>query len=316
MSNCKKILSIIVVSYNTRELTINCLKSVQEQSIDLEYEIIVIDNASSDGSANLIEKKFPQVHLIRSDQNLGFARANNIAAADAHGDYLLLLNPDTVILDKAVNRLVKFAIAHPNAKVWGGRTVFGDGTLNHTSCWRFMSLWSLFTQALGLTTLFRGNGILNREAYGGWERDRVCEVDIISGCFFLIERTLWDVLGGFDEQFFMYAEENDLCFRARKRGARALFTPDATIIHYGGASEGLRSGKLIKLFSGKMHFIKKHWPRYRQVIAVNLFKVHTLIRLLAYHVLAALRRSSNHAESAGVWSAVWSARKDWESGYS
>ena len=163
--------SILIVSYNTREMTLACLRSVFEQTHAVDFEVIVVDNASSDASSDAIERQFPQTRLIRSAENLGFAKANNLAARAAGGEFLLLLNPDTVVLDCAIDRLMEFAAERPKAGIWGGRTLFADGSLNPTSCWRFMSLWSLFAQATGLTALWRDSPLFNPEGYGGWRRE-------------------------------------------------------------------------------------------------------------------------------------------------
>src|SRR5262245_16826178 len=147
-------LSILVISYNTAEMTLACLDSVAAETRETAYEIIVVDNASSDGSADAVAAAHPEIRLIRSDENMGFARANNVAAKTAKGDVLLLLNPDTVVLDGAIDRLVAFAKARPKARIWGGHTVFGDGSPNPSNCWRRMDLWNLLCRATGLTGLF------------------------------------------------------------------------------------------------------------------------------------------------------------------
>ena len=308
------IVSILIVSYNTREMTLACISSAFEQTRS-SFEIIVVDNASSDGSADAIENDFPSVRLIRSRTNLGFAKANNLAAQTANGEFLLLLNPDTVVLDRAVDHLIMFASERSEAGIWGGRTIFADGTLNPTSCWRFMSLWSLFAAASGLTTLWRASFFLNPEGYGGWHRDCVREVDIVTGCLFLIRHDLWKRLQGFDENFFMYAEEADLCYRARKVGARPMMTPEATIIHYDGASERLLSAKLIKLLSGKVLFIKKHWPRWKSIVGVLLLEALVLVRALGITASGALTGSASRRLAAQEWRQVWSARGSWRRGY-
>ena len=266
-------ISIIIVSYNTIDMTLDCIRSVVEQTDPQSYELIVIDNASADGTVEKISSDFPSVKLIDSKENLGFARANNLAASQANGDRILLLNPDTVILDHAIDKLVAFAADHPDAKMWGGRTVFSDGSLNPTSCWRFMSLWSLFTQAVGLSSLLRKKDFFNREGYGSWKRDNVREVEIVTGCFLLIDRELWDQLEGFDDAFFMYAEEADLCYRARALGARPLLDPDATIVHYGGGSQTAGADKVSRLFTGKSKYLRKHLGPVSSHLAISFLKI-------------------------------------------
>ena len=135
--------TIIIISYNTREMTVECIQSILKQTSSIRYEVIVVDNASMDGSVEAIRARFSDVKLIPSLENLGFARANNLAAMHARGRRLLLLNPDTIILDHAIDRLHEFALSNPKCRIWGGRTVFADGSLNPASCWRRMTLWSL-----------------------------------------------------------------------------------------------------------------------------------------------------------------------------
>ncbi len=196
-------LSILIVSYNTRALTIACLESVELQSQGLDYEVIVVDNDSRDGSAAAIAARFPRVRLLALSENLGFARANNLAARQARGRYLLLLNPDTVVLNRAIPRLLEFARTRVGPAICGGRTLNPDGTLNPTSCWGWPTPWSAWCRATGLATMLRGSRWFDPEALGGWSRDSVRQVDIVTGCLLLLPRELWQQLGGFDPQFFM-----------------------------------------------------------------------------------------------------------------
>lgn len=309
----RPIVSIIVVSYNTAAMTIACLRSILAETVQNSFEILVVDNASTDGSADQIARDLPQVALIRSAENIGFARANNLAAQNAKGQFLLLLNPDTVIIDSAIDRLLRFAESTPDAGIWGGRTVFSNRELNPSSCWAFMSLWSLFAQAIGLTSLFRNSPIANPEGYGGWRRDTVRNVDIVTGCFLLIDHSLWKRLGGFDGNFFMYAEEADLCFRAKKLGALPIISPDAVIIHYGGASEPILSGKMQRLLSGKAHFLKKHWREPAQSMGIALLKLLVFVRCSAFLSLSVF--SARFRTRAKEWGTVWQGRHTWSKGY-
>ncbi|TVQ61647.1 MAG: glycosyltransferase family 2 protein [Phycisphaerales bacterium] len=305
--------SIIVVSYNTRELTLACLRSVIEQTRPGTFELIVIDNASEDGSPDAIAESFPDLRLIRSPENLGFAGANNLAAREATGRYLLLLNPDTLVRDGAINKLLDFAREHPDARIWGGRTVFADGTLNPTSCWRRQSCWSLTTQALGLNVLFASSELFNPETFGRWARDRVRRVDIVSGCFFLIERELWAALDGFDPAFFMYGEEADLCLRAHAFGARPMVTPNATIVHYGGASERVRGDKIAKVLIARTTLMHRHWRPTQVAFGLLMVRVRVLLRFFGYKAAARFGRAGA-SEQAKAWGAVWAQRERWTRG--
>ena len=155
-----------------------------------------------------------------------------------------LLNPDTLVLRGALDKLLAFAKEKPQAGIWGGRTLYADGSLNPFSCWRRLDLWALAMRATGLVSLFRESPIFNAEAYGGWRRDTVRGVDIVTGCLFLTSRRAdWLRLGGFDPTFVMYGDEADLCRRAQAIGARPMITPEAEIVHYAGASETVRAEK-------------------------------------------------------------------------
>lgn len=300
--------TIVVVSFNTREMTLACLRSIFAQTARTPFDVIVVDNQSLDCSADAIEEEFGgRVTLIRSTVNLGFAGANNLAARRAKGDFLLLLNPDTVVLDRAIDRLLAFAEEHPAAGIWGGRTVFADGSLNPSSCWRRPTLWSLLCQASGLSSLFRRSSVFNPEAMGGWKRDTVREVDIVTGCFLLIRRSLWERLGGFDPAFFMYGEEADLCLRARALGIRPIVTPEATIVHHGGASETVRADKMVRLLQAKVLLIRRHWPMGRREAGAMLLRLWPFTRMWAWRFAAAFGASGG----LPTWREVWRRRAEW-----
>ena len=240
---------------------------------------------------------------------------SNLAASRARGEYLLLLNPDTLILDGAVDRLLAFARRRPEARIWGGRTLFADHSLNPASCWRRVSLWNIFCRSSGLTGLFPGSALFNSEAYGGWDRGSERQVDIITGCFLLIARRDWERLGGFDRTFFMYGEEADMCLRAaRELGAAPRVTPEAAIVHYGGASERVRADKMVRLLSAKSELVRRHVPAWQRPLALALFRLWPLSRRAALSVLAraGIRRGG---ESREVWQEVWTRRAEWQDGF-
>ncbi len=308
-------LSVLVVSYNTREMTLDCLASVAAETPDLAIETIVVDNASADGSAEAVAAAHPEVRLIRLSENIGFGRANNLAAKAARGRYLLLLNPDTVVLDRAIERLHAFAEARPQARIWGGRTVFADGRLNPASAWGRQTLWSLFLFATGLSMIGRGTRLLDPEGIGGWARDTEREVDIVTGCFFLIERDFWERLGGFDPDFFMYGEEADLCARARAAGARPATTPEAVIVHHGGASETVRAAKTERLLAAKATLIAKHWSPAAAALGRALYWLGVGLRAAVYGLAARLTGRERHREAAAAWGAAWRRRAAWIGGF-
>ena len=308
------LVSIIVINYRTRELTLECLRSVARETEGFDYEILLVDNASNDGIMEAVAREMPQVRRIPLAENVGFARGNNIAAEQARGKYLLLLNSDTLILDRAIERLLAFAGERPNAGIWGGRTLLGDRTLDPASCWRRMTLWSVFCRTFGLAATFPNSRLFNAEAYGGWDRSTVREVDIVTGCFLLIETELWRTLGGFDSRFFMYGEEADLCLRAATLGARPALTPKATIIHYGGASEQPETEKMVRLLTAKAELIKRYFPPASRQLGLMLFPLWPLFRAIRAQLSSAMGGNGTCAATARTCWEVWQRREQWRLG--
>lgn len=312
MNRAQPEVTIIVVSYNTRELTVRAIETLFENAGDADFRLVVWDNASADGSADAIATRFPDVELIRSSENIGFARANNAIAEGAQTEWLLLLNPDTETHPKAIENLLKFGKANPSAGIVGGQTVFPDGSLNIASCWNTMSIWSLFCSATGLARLFKNSSFFNPEGIGGWKRDSVREVDVVVGCFLLIRTELWHRLGGFSPRYFMYGEEHDLCLRARKLGFRPMITPDARIMHLVGASSSKREDKVLRLLKSKATLIRDHWTSGRARLGLAMLWLWIAIRFVATSLKGVL---SGKAGQENSWRNIWRLRNDWLKGY-
>jgi GT2 family glycosyltransferase len=228
--------SIIVVNWNTRDVTCNCLVSVFGQTKDVRFEVILIDNASSDGSVEKIRKDFPQVTLIANDGNRGFAAANNQGMEIAKGRYVLLLNPDTIILDGAVQKTIAFADSFTDIGVVGCQVWLNDSEIQQT-CFSFPSVVSLFLQETGLRKIAPRSRLLGWSNYGWWDRTSQMDVDVISGMFMLVRHEVIDKVGVMDEAYYVYAEETDWCFRVHNAGWRCVFTPIARIVHLDGGSK-------------------------------------------------------------------------------
>jgi len=307
-------LTVIIVSYNTRALTLKAIETLFENTHRADMHVVMIDNASGDGSAEAVEAQFPKVEVIRSKDNLGFAKANNVVAETATTDWLLLLNPDTETHPNAVDNLLDFAKANPNAGITGGRTVFRDGSLNPASCWNKITLWSAFCRATGLQSVFSKSEFFNPEAMGGWTRDPVREVDIVVGCFLMIPRKLWNELGGFDLRYFMYGEEADLCLRAKKLGYQPMITPDATIMHLVGASSAARAEQKVLITKARTTLIRDHWPKALIPFGVALQWLWVASRTSAASALAMTGKDSAK-DRKDHWRHVWSRRQEWLTGY-
>ncbi len=298
-------ISVVIVSYRVPELLRACLASVQRETTGCSYEIVVVENASGDGSAELVRSEFPDVRLIALEENVGFAAGSNIGARESAGEYVLLLNPDTELVGDTLTALLRYARAHPKAGLIGGRTVNARGELDPGSCWGAQSIWSLVCFASGLSSLFRGSRLFNPESLGGWPRDSARQVDIVTGCLCLAPRSVWEQLGGFDEAFFMYGEDADLAARVHKAGYRPAITPDAVIVHHVGASSHSIDKREMTLRC-RAALARKHWSPKRAGAGIMLLQAGTGLRALA----------ANVARSSGsTWPAVWRRRRDWRGGY-
>ena len=217
-------LSVIVVTYNTREMTLECLRVLIDATQGMHSEVLLVDNASSDGTAGAIRETFPQVRIIVNERNAGFGAANNQAMKEARGDFLLLLNSDAFPKGDAIAVLMEFLRKNPCAGLVGPRVLNADGTLQ-VSCYPFPSPGFAWLENLWLS---RG--------YSRWAHDSVRQVDFVIGACMLLRRQVYEEVGGFDERFFMYAEEADWQRRMQNIGWKTVFVPSACVTHLGGAS--------------------------------------------------------------------------------
>jgi len=289
-------ISIVIVNWNTKEILKNCLQSIYEQTKDIAFETIVIDNGSTDGSVEMIKGRFPEVVLIENDENRGFAAANNQGIAIAKGQYVLLLNSDTVILDNAIEKTFKFAEENPDSGVIGCRVLNSDKTLQPT-CFMFPSLVNRVLFTGYFYKLFPKNKFFGRERMTWWNRNTQREVDVVTGCYMLVSRKAIEQVGVMDEIFFMYAEEIDWCYRFKQAGWKNLFTPDAEIIHLGGAS-AIRHKAERALLKDKSDilFMCKYWPKWKVCLGVTLKGLFYLTRLLVIFPLYIVKRKQSYRD--------------------
>jgi len=305
--------SIIVVNWNTKALLRDCLNSVYEQIRD-DYEIIVVDNASTDGSKEMVRNDFPKVVLIENNKNRGFAAANNQGMAVAKGKYVLLLNSDTIVLDNCISNIVSFADKHHRAGVIGCRVLNSDSTLQQT-CFMFPSILNLFLSSSYLYKIFPKSRFFGRELMTWWDANDIREVDIVKGCFMLVRREAIEEVGGMDENFFMYAEETDWCYRFKKNGWKVLFAPVGEIIHYGGQSTTqIPVAMIVQLRLSILKFIKKHYGRPSHIMARFLVALFFAVRLPIWFAMLFLRPAVRSeaavkmkAYSTGVIDALFSS---------
>lgn len=282
-------LSIVIICWNDLEVIDGCLESIFSRTKDLEFEVIVSDNGSTDDSIKHIRRKFPSVHVVENGANLGFARGNNAGINVARGKYTLILNPDTIILDHALEKLVAFAECHPEAGAFGCRVLNPDGSFQ-TPARPLPSLPGYFAAALHARWLARISSVFVSDVYIGWDGTNERLIGFQSGCCILINTELLRRLGGFDERFFYHYEESDLCRRIWKAGSKVIFCPEAEIIHLGGQSVGrfpIRFA-LETQRSGYRYFCKHSGVR-----AARWFRwvklLHYLVRLIGYGAWSLLR---------------------------
>ena len=281
-------ISIIIVNWNTRQLLRNCILSIYENVNGLRYEIIVIDNGSSDNSANMVKKIFADVKLIVNKENRGFASANNQGILAAQGRYVLLLNSDTVVLPDRLGKAVDFADSHSSAAVVGCKVLNPDKSLQ-PSCFMFPSVFNMVLSSSYLYKLLSRNPFFSRESMRRWDRNDVRHVDVVTGCFLLVRAEAIKQVGLMDERFFMYAEETDWCYRFKQAGWSIMFTPDCEIIHLGGQSSGkIRSEMLVQLRLSILKFIDKHHGRLKYKLACFLTIVFFAVRLPAWSIISIL----------------------------
>jgi GT2 family glycosyltransferase len=286
-------LSIIIVNWNTQDILRDCLRSIYEQGGEIDLEVIVIDNASTDGSVEMVKKDFPQVTLIENSQNRGFAAANNQGIDISKGRYVLLLNSDTVVLDNAIAKTVAFADSHPKAAIVGCRVLNPDQTLQPT-CFMFPSILNMLLSSSYLYKLFPRSKFFGREQMTWWDRNDIKEVDVVTGCFMLIRQKAIQQVGTMDEQFFMYGEETDWCYRFKQAGWKILFTPCAEIIHLGGQSAQKRATTMVvQLRKSILQFMKKHHGPLVYRIACLLTVIFLAVRLPIWSVIALFQRAQN-----------------------
>jgi hypothetical protein len=252
-------LSIIIVNYNVKEFLQNLLHSIEKASTKFLKEIIVIDNASDDGSIEIFKEKFPVVKLVENKVNVGFGKANNQGLAIAKGKYILFINPDCIVSEDTFDTMISFFESHPDCGLAGCKILNADGTLQLACRRSFPGPWTSFTKVTGLSTLFPKSRIFARYNLTYLDENKTYEVDAVSGSFMMIKKDVYEKTGGFDEQFFMYGEDLDLCYRVQNKGYKVFYVHNTQIIHYKGESTKRSNLDETKLFYDAMHlFVKKH----------------------------------------------------------
>ncbi|MCF8241117.1 MAG: glycosyltransferase [Melioribacteraceae bacterium] len=252
-------LSIIIVNYNVKEFLQNLFASIEKAAQNLSHEIIVVDNASDDGSRELLDEKYPDVKLIANKKNVGFGVANNQGLEIAKGKYILLINPDTIVKEDTFTSLIKFFENNPDAGMAGCKVLNPDGTLQLACRRSFPGPWVSFTKVAGLSKIFPKSKLFAQYNLTYLDENQSYEVDAISGAFMMMRKETYEKVGGFDPQFFMYGEDLDLCYRIKSAGFKVYYVHETEIIHYKGESTKRSSIDETKVFyDAMMIFVRKH----------------------------------------------------------
>lgn len=251
--------SIIIANWNLKDYLRSCLASLYESSGTVEIEAIVVDNASTDGSVEMVEAEFGQVKLLRNEENVGFSKANNLAMDIARGRYIFLLNNDTLLYEHSLSRLVRFMDDHADAGVCGPRIINEDGSLQVRSKGRYPSISTALGQFL-LPASWRHRGLRPLGFYEHQDNMTSRQIDWVSGCALMVRREALDTVGFLDSEVFMYCEDVDWCYRMRKAGWKVVYNPHSVVLHYGGKSMKKQTGRVVGAhkaglvaFYGKYH---------------------------------------------------------------
>jgi len=283
-------LSIIIVNYNTKEFLTNCISAIYKTPPAYPFELIVVDNASEDGICKFLSDKFPEVEIIENDLNVGFAKANNQGLRKAKGEYILFLNPDIVPQPEAIDKLLEFTMQKKDAGCVGGKLLNPDGSLQF-SCRRFPTFSNvLFARRALFTKFFPNNRMSRNYLMTDLEGEKVQEVDWVTGACMMIRKETLERISGFDEDYFLFVEDVDLCYKLKKANLFTYYLPDAKFFHFRGVSTDRFWKKSLKEHNfGMYKFFVKH---YKPVLPLKGILYFGLIcRILSIMVVKSL---NNH----------------------
>ncbi|QFF97992.1 glycosyltransferase family 2 protein [Psychrobacillus glaciei] len=284
-------LSIIIVNFNTKKLTLECIQSVYDSSTSYQVEIFVVDNNSSDGSVDVIKRNFPNVHVIENGLNVGFSKANNQAMSKSKGRYVLLLNSDTIVMKGTISKIVEFMDKDDSIGATGCKVVLPDGSLDKACHRGFPTPEASFYYITGLAKKFPNNPRLNGYHRSYLNMDVTHEIDCLVGAFMMVRRETIEEIGMLDETFFMYGEDIDWCYRIKEAGWKIYYNPLVSIVHYKGASSRKKPLKIVYEFHRamflfhKMHFAKKY------NFLINIFVYTGIIVKLSLSIAANIFRN-------------------------
>ena len=282
MVDVQPALSIVVVTWNAKSVALECLDSLSKLQSSIPSEIIVVDNASTDGTPEATNAGFPQVQLIRNQSNLGFAKANNTGIAASKAKYICLLNSNVVVPAGCFETMLTYMEHNPDIGVLGPKMINPNGGVGHSVA-RFPTVWNTLCCALALHKVFRQSTALGGYMMEGFPYDRIEDVEVLTGWFWMVRRGALEEVGGLDERFFMYGEDIDWCRRFHNAGWRVVFYPEAEALHYGAASSAQAPTRFyVEMQRANQQYFRKHYGRLGEAGYVVTRSFHEVVRLLAY----------------------------------
>ncbi len=291
MNERERVFSVIIVNWNAKAFLDECLQSLARSDCADRLEIIVVDNASEDGSPELVEAKYPSARVIRNSANLGFAAANNIGIARSTGEYVFLVNSDVNVAPDCMETLARYMDARPEVGLSGPAMLGPDGKIGR-SCRGFPTLWRMICHALFLDRLFPWSQRFSGYTMWYWKQDSTREVDILGGWFLCARRTALEKVGGLDERFFFYAEDMDWCRRFHLNGFKLAFVAEAQSVHYGGGSSRVAPVKYyIQEQRADLQLWRKHNPSWKCALYFLVCIVHQATRCVVNTTSAILTRN-------------------------
>lgn len=300
MTDEKIEISIVIVTWNAIGYARDCLRSIQHQKTSRSIETIVVDNASTDGTADMVRTEFPQVKLVQSDRNLGFARANNVGIRLTKGKYIFLINPDVIVLDGCLDRLLDFMEKNPSVGLAGPRMLGPDGGVRRSTM-RFPSVWNSFCRALSLDKLFKGSKIFGGFLMTDFKHDRTMDVDILNGWFWAARRESLDKIGLLNENLFMYGDDLDWCYRFHKGRCRVVFCAEAEAIHFGGGTTARAPVQFyIEMQKANLQFWRTHYGQFKMSLYLLTIWLHEMSQVAGYGIVYLLKKSGRDYAAAKI----------------
>ncbi|HXY07805.1 MAG TPA: glycosyltransferase family 2 protein [Terriglobales bacterium] len=289
-STAKPDISIVIVTWNGKKYALECLDSLRALNSALRMEVIVVDNASTDGTPDAIQENYPEVRLIRNEANLGFAKANNIGLSVVKGDFLCLVNSDVVVPPGCLEKMIDYMRAHTDIGLLGPKMLSPTGGVGQ-SVNRLPTVWNYLCFALGLHVLVPNSRLFGGYLMAGYPYNKTEDVEVLTGWFWMVPRAALEQVGGLDERFFMYGEDLDWSYRFLKAGWRVVFFAEAEALHYGAASSGQAPTRFyVEMVRANLQYFRKHYGWLGGLGFVLATAIHDALRVVVHSLMYCVSR--------------------------